>query len=192
MLIKKENYKRATWKNGLGFTDEIAIYPPESSLVKGDFLWRLSSARIERASPFSLFPAHDRVLLILKGNAIRMIHTFEEGEPPEVVEIPELEPYEFPGDVPSKCELLDGPITDFSIFARTGEVSVNYRVQRISSDEEFVWDASGRWNFAFAIGGEIKTDEVFFSEGDTLSVQTSQVIMKSVTNEATLFLICFD
>src|SRR4051794_12660438 len=99
-IIQKENYKRSTWKNGLGFTDEIAIYPPDSNLVQGNFLWRLSSARIEKASPFSAFPNHDRILLVLKGAGLKLIHTFEEGSEDEVIEVPKLEPYEFPGDVP--------------------------------------------------------------------------------------------
>ncbi|NBS41943.1 hypothetical protein EBS80_04795 [bacterium] len=65
------------------FTDEIAIYPEGASLAKGDFKWRLSSARIESASSFSMFPMHDRVLVVLKGHGIRMAHTYEEGEPEE-------------------------------------------------------------------------------------------------------------
>src|ERR1700745_1262965 len=99
-LLPKTNYKRSTWKNGLGFTDEIAIYPPQASLVKGDFLWRVSSEEIGKPSPFSTFPPHDRILLVLKGAGIRIFHTIEEGSDEDVSEIPPLELYEFPGDVP--------------------------------------------------------------------------------------------
>lgn len=63
-ILKKSGFQRSVWKNGLGFTDQIAIYPHEAELKRGEFLWRISSARIERDSPFSAFPEHDRILLV--------------------------------------------------------------------------------------------------------------------------------
>lgn len=190
--IEKTQYKRSAWKNGLGHTDEIAIHPPGASLAKGDFLWRLSSARIEKASPFSLFPAHDRTLLVLKGEGIRLIHTFEEGEPPEVVDLPPLEPYEFPGDVPSKCELTGGPITDFSIFTRTGEVGLSHQVQEIPAGGEYAWEPHGKWNFAFAISGSVEADGEPLNEGDTISVAAGPCTLRATDTDATLFLISFE
>lgn len=89
----------------MGFTDQIAIHPPASDLRRGDFLWRLSSARIEKASPFSTFPEHDRVLIILEGSGVRIVHQFSPGEV-EITDVLPLEPYEFPGDVPTDCVLL--------------------------------------------------------------------------------------
>ena len=172
-IITKSNYKRSTWKNGLGFTDEIAIYPPEANLSQGNFLWRLSSARIEKASPFSLFPNHDRMLVILKGAGVRLIHTFEEGGNDDIAEIPALELYEFPGDVPSRCELLDGPVTDFSIFLRRGEVEPMVQIQELQADEEWEWQALGKWNFAFALSGDFETDVGVLNEGNTLSANSS-------------------
>src|SRR4051812_7066019 len=104
--IPATSYTRSRWKNGLGYTDQIAIYPGGADLKKGDFLWRLSSAKIEQRSGFSLFPEHDRVLVVVKGEGLGLAHTFEEGEPEEFAEVHPFMPYEFPGDVPSRCELL--------------------------------------------------------------------------------------
>jgi len=162
-VIRKQTYKRATWKNGLGYTDEIAIFPEGSDLRKGNFLWRLSSARIENTSPFSTFPEHDRVLVVLKGNGVHLTHTFEE-ENEDQVEVLPLQPYEFPGDIPSRCELINGPITDLSVFVRKAEAEAIVEVVEIADGETYSWQPAGRWNFAFAIEGDF-TD---FSQGDTL------------------------
>jgi environmental stress-induced protein Ves len=154
-VISQESYKRAAWKNGLGVTSEIAIHPENASLKEGNFLWRLSSARVEKASPFSEFPFHDRALVILEGAGIRLFHTFEPGEPPELVELPPLEPYEFPGDVPSRCELTNGPITDLSVFIRKAEAEALTEVLRVEPGESRDWHPEGRWNFLFVARGEI-------------------------------------
>jgi environmental stress-induced protein Ves len=191
-IIQKSRYKRASWKNGLGFTDEIAIHPEGASLAKGDFEWRLSSARIESASPFSMFPAHDRVLVVLKGNGIRMAHAFEEGEPEEITEVMPLEPYEFPGDIKSRCELVRGPIKDFSVFTATGRVGAQVTLQELAPDEEFFWRAEGKWSFAFAIDHSVDTEAGVLSEGDTLSCGAGEVRLTAGEGGARLLLVSLD
>jgi hypothetical protein len=176
-IIRRESYKRATWKNGLGFTDEIAIYPEDATLQKGDFLWRISSARIEKASPFSLFPNHDRTLVILQGAGVRLLHTYEPGEEPEVVELTPLEPYEFPGDVPSRCELIEDGVTDLSVFVRSAEAEGQTEVRAVDDSEPFDWVPTGRWCFAYVTDGEFEVfapgagDVLQLHEGDTLQLE---------------------
>ncbi len=191
-ILRKGAYRRASWKNNLGYTDEIAIFPPGSSLTKGDFLWRLSSARIEHASAFSLFPAHDRVLVVLKGEGIRMIHSLEEGEPEDTSEVLPLQPYEFPGDIKSRCELLGGPITDFSLFMRTGEVGADVRTQEIEPNQEYTWNAEGQWNFAYVIEGALDAEIGSLEEGDTLSTPQNRACFRASTDGAIVLLVALN
>ncbi len=169
LLLEKKNFKRLTWKNGLGFTDEIAIHPEGADLRKGDFLWRISSARIEQASPFSVFPNHDRFLVVLSGGGVRLTHTFVEGEE-EGVDVPLFYPYEFPGDVPSRCELTAGPITDLSVFIRKGEVEALVETANAEAQEIFSWVPAGRWNFAVVVDGTFEYGGKTLSPGDALSL----------------------
>jgi environmental stress-induced protein Ves len=150
-ILAKSQFRRATWKNGLGYTDEIAIFPETASLKAGDFVWRLSSARIEQASAFSSFPDHDRVLVVLSGQGVRLFHRFEEGEPEECTELPPFSAYDFPGDIQSRCELVNGTIQDLSVFIRKGEADAQVRPIELSKDEKFEWNPEGRWNFALAV-----------------------------------------
>ncbi len=159
-ILKKTDYKRLTWKNGLGHTDEVAIFPEGSDLRKGDFLWRISTARIEQPSPFSIFPNHDRILVILSGSGVRLSHIFSEGEPPDLVDISPLEPYDFPGDITSHCDLISGPVNDLSVFIKKGVVEALV-------DIGSTWNLSGRWNFALVAKGEYTFQGKTLATGDT-------------------------
>lgn len=150
-LLRPSQYRRSVWKNGLGHTDEIAIYPEGADLKAGNFLWRISSAQIERASLFSVFPAHDRTLVILEGEGVRLTHTFEGTE--DTTDVGPLEPYDFPGDVPSRCELLGGSVRDLSVFIRKAEVDSLTEVQRVAAGDVWEWAPEGRWNFAYVVAG---------------------------------------
>ncbi len=153
-MISKNTFTRAQWKNGLGYTDQIAIEPAGSDLRAGNYLWRMSSASIANASEFSIFPDHDRALVILEGAGVRLFHTDEGFE--DSVDLPPLEPYEFPGDIKSRCELLDGPIRDLSIFFRKGVVSASVDVIRIEADTVWNWENRAAWNFIFGVRGDFE------------------------------------
>ena len=153
-VVSKNTFQRAVWKNGLGHTDQIGIHPLNADLRRADFLWRVSSARIEQASDFSLFPNHDRVIVILEGGGVKLTHHFPELNEEETVELPESEPYEFPGDVKSRCELLGGAVTDLSVFIRKGEVGARVECLRFEESEEVrEYFPEGRWNFLFVNKG---------------------------------------
>ena len=179
LIITQENYKRATWKNGSGHTDEIAIYPPGSDLKTGNFLWRISSARIEQASVFSIFPHHDRILVVIDGMGLRLIHKFDESsDEEEMINLGPFEHYEFPGDIPSRCELVDGPIRDLSVFIRKGQIEAT--AEAIPMNAPFQWLPTGKWNFAFAACGEFQIKSPFEEDfltlrpGNTLQVELDE------------------
>jgi environmental stress-induced protein Ves len=178
-VISKNQYRRSIWKNGLGHTDEIAIYPEGADLRRGDFSWRVSSARIEQPSSFSMFPEHDRVLVILSGAGVRLFHRFEEGDPEEIAELAPLASYEFPGDIQSRCELIDGPVQDLSVFIRKGAFEAQVRAIELSGQSTERWTAEGRWNFAYAAEGGFQVlesgEEVLRLEpGDSLAVEVDR------------------
>lgn len=187
-LISTDRYQRAQWKNGLGHTDQIAIHPANADLRKGDFLWRISTARIENASDFSLFPDHDRNLIILEGAGVRLTHTFPEADASDTVELPRLEPYEFPGDVPSRCELIRGPVNDFSVFVRKGEAFAQIEIQTASGDQEIEWTPEGQWNFIYVVEGALLVDSTRVNAGETLRMNSgseSWVGLKAAESSAT-------
>ena len=137
---------------------------------RGDFLWRISTARIEKGAPFSLFPAHDRVLTILSGNGVQLAHAYEEGEEPELVDLPVMEPYEFPGDVVTQCALTDGPVADLSVFFAKEQAQVVAQVVSLADGEEFLWQGYGNTGFVFVVEGSVSLDGMNAAKGETLRI----------------------
>jgi len=52
-LIPADAMRRMPWKNGGGVTTEIAIAPEGATL--DNFDWRVSTAQVDAAGPFSRF-----------------------------------------------------------------------------------------------------------------------------------------
>ena len=103
-------YRRERWRNGLGWTREVARRPAE-----GDgWEWRLSIAEIDRDAAFSAFPGVDRELVLVHGNGVRL--RFADGEVVEV--LPPHGKVRFAGEREAFGELIDGPTHDFNLMWR--------------------------------------------------------------------------
>jgi environmental stress-induced protein Ves len=115
---------------------------------------------------------------------VRLFHTFEPGEQPERVELTPLEPYDFPGDVPSRCELISEGVTDFSVFVRKADAESVTEIQALDGSEAWDWSPAGRWNFAFVADGSFEVlapgqeDVVKIGAGETLSVEIDSPLME--------------
>ncbi|MDR7126808.1 HutD family protein [Pseudotabrizicola sp. 4114] len=99
------------WKNGGGETAEILCWPEGAGL--DDFTLRLSTARVDRSGPFSLFPGVDRVLTVIEGGAMVLSldgtdHRLAPGSPP----------FAFPGDALCEAKLEGPPLLDFNVMTR--------------------------------------------------------------------------
>ena len=182
--IEKEKVLVSRWKNGLGYTSQIAIFPPNADLRKADFLFRLSSAHIQKNSPFSEFLDHDRTLVILSGEGIRLVHTFEPGVEDAHTVLP-FEPFDFPGDVQSRCELIAGPVTDLGLMIKKGSVESQVQVIDLEAGSSESWTPEGRWNYFFVAEGSLRFDlessdskarasEKTGTPGDTLVVELEE------------------
>lgn len=170
-VLKRSDYLQAKWKNGLGVTEQIGIYPEDSDLKRADFLWRLSTARIEKDSAFSLFPHHDRILVLLEGKGVVLSHSLGEGgvseeDAWESVELSPLEPYEFPGELVSRCHLKDGPVRDFSIFLRKGAVEAEVHLVSLERNQSHHLRSQAPLTFVFAASGRFGLRSIRDSSGD--------------------------
>jgi environmental stress-induced protein Ves len=181
LYLSKSEFLRARWKNGLGYTDQIAIEPVGADLKASNFLWRMSSAQISDSSDFSIFPEHDRTLVVLSGGGVKLTHTADGFS--DEVELPLFEPYDFPGDIRSRCDLLEGPVTDLSVFYRKGEVSASVEVIPFSDASVWSWEPRADWNFLFSARGDF---EVCTAEGETRTLWAGDALrIDSVVDSST-------
>ncbi|MFF2650275.1 HutD family protein [Streptomyces sp. NPDC058045] len=111
------------WKNGGGVTTQVAAAPEGAGTE--DFAWRVSVAEVAHGGPFSAFEGVDRIITLVDGPG--MVLTVDGVR--QVVDAPG-EPFAFSGDAATDCELLGGPVVDFNVMVRRGQVSAEVRVAR--------------------------------------------------------------
>ncbi|MCK6450338.1 MAG: HutD family protein [Alphaproteobacteria bacterium] len=129
IVIRAGAHRVMPWKNGGGATAEIAIHPPGASVASG-FDWRLSIATVASDGPFSAFPRHDRVIVLLSGNGMTLV--FDDGVAAHLDRA--FEPLRFRGDRAAHCRLTDGACED-----------LNLMVDRASHEAVAAVIAAGAW-----------------------------------------------
>ena len=101
------------WKNGGGLTREVAAAPAGAAL--GDFDWRVSTAEVRSAGPFSMFPGVQRTLCVLEGTLALEV---EGMRPARLGE--DSAPYVFSGDVPAHARPGAEGVVDLNVMTRRG------------------------------------------------------------------------
>ncbi len=110
VVLRAGGYRRMRWKNGGGWTTELAVEPGE-----GEFVWRVSVAEIDADCEFSRFPGVDRSILVLTGGGMELA---VEGEVTSLHAGGEA--LRFAGEAETRCRLLGGPTRDFNVMSRRG------------------------------------------------------------------------
>ncbi|WP_406167731.1 HutD family protein [Streptomyces sp. NBC_00996] len=112
------------WKNGGGVTREIAAWPEGAGM--SDFVWRVSLADVGADGPFSAFAEVDRILTMVEGEGMDLTVG---GEHRRVDT--RYVPRGFPGDLPTDCRLLGGPVVNLNVmWRRGGDATPTVRVVR--------------------------------------------------------------
>jgi len=123
--FEKSDYKISKWSGGS--TTELAIFPENADYAKREFLWRISSAKVELdKSSFTPLPGVKRIIMPLDGN-LKLNHLNHR----QLI----LKPFEqdcFPGDWQTQSE---GKVHDFNVMCQHGtEASLEYF--RLAADEK--------------------------------------------------------
>ena len=121
------------WKNGGGVTAEIAAYPAGSGM--DDFGWRISTALVEIAGPFSKFEGIDRILTVLEG---RLALHFPADRREVVLDCGQS--LGFPGDVAVAGVPVGGPVRDLNVMVRRGkwQAEVTTELPRLDGAEALI------------------------------------------------------
>ncbi|MER7980244.1 HutD family protein [Streptomyces sp. NPDC095817] len=101
------------WKNGGGVTREILVRP-EGADMSG-FAWRVSLADVRADGPFSAFAGVDRILTMVEGAGMDLTV----GDARRLVDTRYV-PQRFPGDLPTGCRLLGGPVVNLNVMWNRG------------------------------------------------------------------------
>jgi environmental stress-induced protein Ves len=117
-ILSPETFKTIPWKNGLGYTTELAISNGGSV---DNFDWRLSIASVENNGDFSNFSGYQRNLVLIEGNGLTLDH--RNGDVDKLTQL--LDVANFDGGCNTHGALVDGPIKDFNIMTNQASFSAN-------------------------------------------------------------------
>lgn len=125
-ILRHQDYRRMPWKNGLGVTEEVIAFPPDSDL--SSFGWRISIAHVCADGPFSAFLGIDRTIALLDGDGLML------DLPDQTIELnPKGEPLAFAGDLAISSRNKAGPTIDLNIMTRRG--GFKHEMRRLSEIE---------------------------------------------------------
>ncbi|MCU4564043.1 HutD family protein [Acinetobacter sp. WU_MDCI_Abxc222] len=162
-LIRADQYTKMLWKNGAGFTLEIA-----RSQGEGDFEWRISMADVTTSGPFSLFPNKQRIISVLDGQGM-VLHV--DDLPAKTLNQGDI--FAFHGESQVQSELVDGAIRDLNLIYDPAKFHA--RFQRVEGTEEQTFLSSADLIFIFNQGGEtqVNVDDHSFqiAANETLKIE---------------------
>jgi len=155
-IIRAADLQPQPWKNGMGVTREIARFPADAGI--DDFVWRVSVAEVENASPFSTFPGIDRQIVLLDGGGFIMTL---DGKQQHALTMP-LVPFPFAGEAWVDVEMTGGATRDFNLMVRRADALG--RVEVLSTPGSHVLPADGV--LFYLAQGSADTREGLLSAGD--------------------------
>ncbi|KAI8393809.1 uncharacterized protein BYT42DRAFT_19392 [Radiomyces spectabilis] len=132
LLDPKNDYRELPWKNGLGSTSEISIYPPDKDYQKESFFWRFSIHSIDANCTYSLFPGYDSSIIVLpfdheRQQSLLLNHQGNE----QSTSIKPLFPYTWKGEWATICKVTNPPIETLQFMINRDLGSAQFHVDKI-------------------------------------------------------------
>jgi environmental stress-induced protein Ves len=125
-LVRREDQSVGTWSGGT--TTQLAIWPPEADYERRDFVWRISTARVDsEESSFTPLPGFHRILTILEGG-VRLVY-----EAQDLRRERDLRPFEQDEFEGAWNTVSRGRCVDFNLMTAPGCAG---RVEALRSDRK--------------------------------------------------------
>ena len=176
-LLKVNDYKKMLWKNGEGYTFEIARSIGE---YLDHFDWRISMADVKTSGSFSKFRGMNRFLTVLEGHGISL------NIDGALHHLSTLESIQFNGESAVTCRLLDGPIRDFNLIYNPKKFTADY--QWFSTSKQFEIRLESDLSFIFNQSIEpliVEFDQQIFhlNHQECLRVESEKSVCKLILNK---------
>lgn len=168
-ILTSQDYKKMPWKNGQGFTLELARSHGEGL---ENFDWRVSIADVKSAGPFSYFPNKQRIIGVLEGSG--MVLQIDNNPP---VSLLQKQFHAFHGESDVYAELINEAIRDFNVIYNPEKYLA--RLQWVSSESVTSWISHGNCVLIFNLQGKLDVQvdgkHWVLNDFETLLVQKESV-----------------
>ena len=147
-VLRNADYRRMRWKNGDGWTTELAVFPLAADGAAAAFDWRISIAEIERDGAFSTFADCERHIALLDGVGMEL--RFDAA--PSVRLDRRLQFFRFAGEWQTQGVLLSGPVRDFNVIVRRAAAAAEVWHRPLVGPMVFLAATDVTW-FVYLVGG---------------------------------------
>jgi environmental stress-induced protein Ves len=117
-LLSFSDYKKMPWKNGAGYTLELARSAGQDLAA---FDWRISMADVTTSGAFSPFLGMQRLLTVLEGEGIDL-HIED-----QTLRLNAMQTAQFGGEQAVSCDLVAGAIRDFNLIYDPDKYAARYQ-----------------------------------------------------------------
>ena len=169
-VLRNADYRRMRWKNGDGWTTELAVFPPSSASAATAFDWRISIAEIERDGAFSTFADCERHIALLDGVGMEL--RFDAA--PSVRLDRRLQFFRFAGEWQTQGVLLSGSVRDFNVIVRRAAAAAAVWHRPLVGPMVFLAAADVTWFVYLAAGTATlknQADTPTLEAGDSLLLE---------------------
>lgn len=162
-LIRADQYTKMLWKNGAGFTLEIA-----RSQGEADFDWRISMADVTTSGPFSLFPNKQRIISVLDGQGM-VLHI----DDLPAMTLNQGDIFAFHGESQVQSKLVDGAIRDLNLIYDPAKFHARFQWLNDAAEQAFISSADLIFIFNHVGETEVNVDEhsVQIAAHETLKIE---------------------
>ena len=170
--LTRSDYRRMRWKNGLGWTSEVAISPGDADFASGTFDWRLSIAEVEADSDFSPLPGVDRTIVLIEGAGMTLRTPHGEALLERRGQM-----HSFAGEDVVSCRLIGGACRDFNVMVRRGRLAAKVLFRPLVGPMVFFDEPAATWAI-HVVGGHARLQNTStpmeLAQGDTLMLEPGE------------------
>ncbi len=164
-LIKYSTLVEEPWKNGLGTTRQIVIWPLDATLE--NFEWRVSAAAIIFPGHFAHHPGVSRSLSVLSGKSAEL--KLGDEQKTLAYQGPVVK---FDGGEHAEILSADGPVLDYNVMSR--DSAVEHELKCVTLGKEEVYSRKGDYTLVTVFSGcrlVLGGDAVRLAEYDSVLIK---------------------
>lgn len=167
-VLKADQYTKMLWKNGAGYTLEIARSQGEI-----EFDWRISMADVTTSGPFSTFPNKQRIITVLDGKGIEL-HV--DDLPARSLKLGDI--FAFHGESQVHSELVNGAIRDLNLIYDPAKFHARFQWLNDATEQAFISSADLIFIFNSGSDIEVAIEEKAFllAAHETLKIEKTTAI----------------
>jgi environmental stress-induced protein Ves len=147
-LIKHNQQITTNWSGGT--TTELFIYPEVSKYAARDFLFRISTAKVQtETSSFTDLTGFNRILMLLDGD-LTITHNQQTTH-----HLTPFTPHFFDGAWQTNAQ---GIVTDFNVIFKP-EVNANIEVLQLDINQQITLNNNGNLLFIYLVDGSLNLED---------------------------------